>query len=176
MIYYKIYNKRKNNNFDLVQLKKQFTNPSLNERVTKKEKFLRILLISFIDFTTTICSTANFFEGIFYLNCLSMEMIFYSLISYLILRIKLYKHHYACIVIVVIFDVLFDLILDNFSQGNILGNLLNYLFRASLTLYYISFKFIMLKKYIKSYEILPFEGLIELIFAIITLIITTNIG
>ena len=34
----------------------------------------------------------------------------------------------------------------------------------------------MLKKYIKSYEILPFEGLIELILGIITLIITTNIG
>ena len=41
---------------------------------------------------------------------------------------------------------------------------------------YVLDKYLMDIKYIKSYEILFFDGLIELTLSIITLIITTNIG
>ena len=176
ILFYRIYNRRKNFNYEIINIKKQVVGSPQNEQTTKLEKFLWILLISFIDFAMTIYSCFNFLDGIVYLNVFSFEMVFYSLFSYLILKIKLYKHHYVCISIVLIFSVLFDIILHNFEEGNTINNLLNYLLQAVLGLYYILFKYIMLKKYIKSYEILTFEGFIELILGIITLIITTNIG
>ena len=176
LLFFNIYNKRKGEkNTQLVRdlsLKGSFS----IKRTSRKEQFLWILLISIMDFLGSIIYVLNFVSKRKYLNFWSVNIITFSLFSYLILKIKVYKHHYVCIAIVVIFGILFDVILDNFNQGNIISNLVNYLSEAVFSLTYVICKYIMLKKFVKSYEILSFEGLIELILGIITLIITNKIG
>ena len=83
--------------------------------------------------------------------------------SFLILKIKLYKHHYLSIITVLILGILFDLILGKFNKKNIVNDV-------------VSFVTEILFKFIKSYEILFYEGIIESILGILTLIITTDIG
>jgi len=90
---------------------------------------------------------------------------------------KLYKHHYLSMIIIIIIGIVY-----NFAFGNIDTEILSlnykwhiiYFFaEGTFSILYVLYKFFMLKKYINLYEILFFQGLIELILGIITLIITT---
>ena len=177
MIFLSIYNKgKKSDNATTIVSTLTIKSISSIKRTSRKEQFLWILLISIMDFLGSIIYILNFVYKRKYLNFWSINIIAFSLFSYLILKIKLFKHHYVCIAIVVVFGTLFDVILNNFSQGSILSNLMNYLTEALFCLTYVICKYIMLKKFVKSYEILSFEGLIELILGIITLIITNAVG
>ena len=139
-------------------------------------------MVSFIDFTIRILSSIYWLNIDNYLNNWAFDIILMSLFSYLILNNKLYKHHYISISIniIVIIGLVYNVILDKFSKKNIekyyeyyLTNILN---GALYSLVFVLYKYIMIKKYIKSYEILFFEGLFESILSIITLIVTTNCG
>ena len=171
LLFFNIYNKRKKTRpSQLINNIKVNSNFAL-KRTSKIEQFLWMLLISFFDFFGTIIYFLNFVVGREYFNFWSVNIITFSLFSHLILKVKLYKHHYICIIIVFIFGILFDVILNNFSQGDIFSNLMNYLTETLFSLSYVICKYIMLNKFIKSYALLFYEGLIELTFGIITLII-----
>ena len=92
------------------------------------------------------------------------------------MKIKLYRHHYISIAFTLILGIVLDIILNNYRKGEIIYNLLNYLIQSIYSLIVVLNKYIMLKKYIQSYELIFFEGLIESILGIITLIKTINIG
>ena len=94
----------------------------------------------------------------------------------MILKTKLYKHHFISIAFTLILGIVLDIILNNYRKGEIIYNLLNYLIQSIYSLIVVLNKYIKLKKYIQSYELLFFEGLIESILGIITLIKTINIG
>ena len=115
-----------------------------------------------------------------YLNLWTFNLVFLSLYSYWILKNKLYKHHYISIIIITIIGLLFNLITNKLSIERIKQNYITYLIGIAYMILYslelILNKYYMLIKYIKSYEILFFEGLIILVLSIITLITAIKIG
>jgi len=78
-------------------------------------------------------------------------MIIYSLFSFIILKIKIYKHHVLSVSIFLFLSILYE---EKFRKGHIINNLLNYLIISFQSLYYILIKFVILKNVsnlIKSY-------------------------
>ena len=146
--------------------------------VTKKEKFLWLLLVSIIDYVAFSFNSIFWITMDNYINNWSTNFLSISLFSYFILKTKLYKHHFVCIATIVIIGLLFNIPLGVFSSTNMekyYGYYLSFIFTGIFfNLTYVLYKKMMLKKYIKSYEILFFQGIIESILGIITLIIMTK--
>ena len=174
IIYY-IKNKGKDKKINYLLLEQNNKN-----EITWKQKFLWILLVSIIDFIGVMVDSIFWINAENYLNLWPFSVTFLSLFSYLILKSKLYKHHYICIIIIAIIGLLHNIIYDKLSIESIKNYYDIYLISIfNITLFcleYVLNKYCMFIKYIKSYELLFFEGLIQLILATITLIITTNIG
>ena len=145
-----------------------------------KKKFLWILLASIIDYISYVFFCIYWVNFDNYLNTWAFTIIFMSLFSRWILKIKLYKHHYLGIITVIIVGFLYNFILGKFDKENFENNYSSYLsffFTETLfSLLNVLYKYYIHKKYIKSYEILFIEGIIEFILGIITLVITTSIG
>ena len=143
------------------------------------KKYFWILLISFIDYIayTFFCLFRINVDN--YLNTWGVTIGFMSLFSYKILQIKLFRHHYLCIIIIIIEGISYNIIAHKFYKENITEY---YPYYLSFLLTEILFslvnvldKYLIYKKYIKAYEILFFQGIIEFILGLITLIVTTKI-
>ena len=185
LIIYKIRTKRQNKNNNSITIEQNlYTRKTMKtichqvKIVTKKEKFLWLLLVSIIDYLAFSFNSIWWITMDKYINNWSTNFLSISLFSYFILKTKLYKHHFVCIATIVIIGLLFNIPLGVFSQEKI-GNYYDYYLSFILTgiffnLTYVLYKKMMLKKYIKSYEILFFQGIIESILGIITLIIMTK--
>ena len=148
------------------------------KEISKKEKFLWILLCSILDFIANIIYSFNWLvneEN--YLCYWSSNIVLMSLFSLCLLKLKLYKHHYLSITIITIFGIVHNFISENLTLENIsveYKGYIIYLFAEGIfNTLYVLYKFLMIKKFIKSYSILFFQGLIELILGIITLVIAT---
>ena len=146
----------------------------------KKEKFLWILFVSIIDYISTIFSFL-LYKPIYSLFIFwTSDILSLSLISYIIFKVKLYKHHYLSIIIIMILGLLYDIKTEIFTYENFKNNYLEVIYNIIEKIFadfsYILYKYYMINKYIKYHEIMFYEGIIELILSIITLIITTNIG
>ena len=102
---------------------------------------------------------------------------FLSLFSYKILNYKLYKHHYLCIIIISILNFII-IFIEVLLGENKLNNFLFFLKAIPVAALYsleLAFdKYLIFSKYINSYEILFFQGIIELILGVISLIIATK--
>ena len=87
---------------------------------------------------------------------------------------KLYKHHYLSIITINIFGLAYNLINGNLFpkkiKKNYKANIINFFAESTFNILYVLYKFFMIKKFIKSYEILFFQGLIESIIGIIMLV------
>ena len=171
---YKLYNKHKNKN--ILHLDKMMN--SQNKKISKKEKFLWILLGSFFDFFANLIFNFNWIQEENYLCYWPTNILLMSLFSLLILKTKLYKHHYLCIIIIVIFGIVHNFISGHFGKEEVKENYKGYLIylisESIFNVLYVLYKFFMIKKSIKSYGILSFQGLIELILGIIMLAITSK--
>ena len=147
---------------------------------TNKEKFLWIILTSILDFISCLLNSIFWVNLDNYLNTWAFTIIAMSLFSYWILKFKLFKHHYISMAIIVLIGILYNIFTDRFILENMKKNYIFYLVYSLneilISFNYVLYKYLMDIKYIKSYEILFFDGLIELTLSIITLIITTNIG
>ena len=165
LIVYNIKNKKKNNQITSALIENTLPekkNSCRIQTISLKEKFLWILLVS---------------ES--YVNTLQANIVFMAIFAYFILKMKLYRHHYLCITIIVLRSVIYPLIFIFYSQK---ANQVNYLVSGisfatdiMFSLTFVLYKYYMLIKYINPYEIMFYEGVFELIFSIITLIITTSI-
>ena len=91
---------------------------------------------------------------------------------------KLYKHHYLSIGIIIIIGIADNFVAGNFDKNkikeNYKGYIIYFIVESTFNSLYVFYKFIMVKKFIKSDVILFFQGLIELLLEIITLVITTK--
>ena len=185
LIIYKIRTKSQNINNNSITIEQNlYTRKTMKtichqvKIVTKKEKFLWLLLVSVIDYLAFSFNSIFWITMDKYINNWSTNFLSISLFSYFILKTKLYKHHFVCIATIVIIGLLFNIPLDVFSQekiGNYYDYYLSFIFTGIFfNLTYVLYKKMMLKKYIKSYAILFFQGIIESILGIITLIIMTK--
>ena len=152
---------------------------SANNKITKTEKFLWILLGAVLDFITYLIYSYNTINVQDYLTYWPSNILLIALFSYLLLKMKLYKHHYLIIFIITIIGIACNFISGNFTlvqlKKNYKGYLTYFFAESTMNILYVLYKFFMIKKFIKSYEILFFQGLIEVVIGIITLIITTKI-
>ena len=172
-IIYKVCNKRnksKNNFFIEKTMTKSY--------ITKKEKFLWILLASVLDFIAKIIYYYNWNELKDYITFYATNIILMCLFSYCLLKTKLYKHHYlsagGIALIGTTSNIIFGISFFNILKQNYIGDLI-YLFAEGIfNILYVLDKLFMVKKFIKSYAILCFQGLIELILGIIILVLSTK--
>ena len=148
------------------------------KHISKKEKYLWILMISIVDYIAYVIFCIFWVNIDNYLNTWGFTIGFMSLFSYKILQIKLYKHHYICIFVIIIIGISFNIIAEKFNKENFMDNYPYYLSflvtEIIFSLVNVMYKYLIHKKYIKSYEILFFQGIFELVLGVITLIITTK--
>ena len=169
LIIYNIINKRKINKNNLALLKINNTN-----ELNWKKKILLILLISIIAYSSIML---NFYiwinEGDE--NLFVLYFIFLTLFSNLLLKTKLYRHHYFSIIVIAIVDFVTyltdEVLIDNNETEFKYSYSLIILYIIIYCLELVLYKYYMFIKYIQTYEILFFEGLFLSVFLIITLII-----
>ena len=89
-------------------------NAHLIKHISKKEKYLWILMISFVDYIAYVFFCIFWVDIDNYLNTWGLTIGFMSLFSNKILQIKLYKHHYICIVAIIIIGMAFNIIAEKF--------------------------------------------------------------
>ena len=122
-----------------------------------------------------ICISAiiHFFQSILLAYTLSMrtnfwiwEIEFTALFYYLIFKIKLYKHHYISIILIILSGFIIDLIFENI-QDDMTNNMslvvIRFLREILFSLNDVVDKYILLKKYGSIYEISLFSGIINTI-------------
>ena len=144
-----------------------------SKEISKKEKFFWILLGAFLDFIANIIYSYNWIlSDDVYITYWPTNILLMSIFSYFLLKTKLYKHHYLSIIFIIIIGVVYNFISGDFDLENLKNNYIGYivyLFTESIfSILYVLYKFFMIKKSIKSYGILFFQGLIELLFGMIT--------
>ena len=148
--------------------------------ISEKEKIAWIFLVSVIDYISMFFNSYYWIESDKYFINWPFGLIIMSLSSYLILKTKMYKHHYLSASIILIFGIVYLIVSRIFTKENIEKYYMSYIFtflsENIFNVLYVVYKFYMVKKFIKSFEILFYEGIFETVIGIITLIITTKIG
>ena len=182
LIIFNVYNKKKKITSTLIEDKESnilITNDIPQKKIIfLKEKLLWILLVSIIDFTANLFSSIYWLENDNYVDTLQTNIIFMALFAYLILKLKLYKHHVLCIIVVLIRSLSYTLIFQVFfkeTKIDMIPYIVSFVTEIAFSLTYVMYKYYMLIKYMHPYEIMFFEGLIELIFSIIALVIANKL-
>ena len=150
------------------------------KKITFKEKFLWILLTASINYFAYAFFCICWMNPDNYLNCWGITISFMSLFSHFILKMKIYRHHYLGMICIITFGISYNVAMGMFSKENLKKNYNSYLIQLMteclICLTNVLYKFLMDKKYIISYEILVYEGIIEFILGVIILIITTSLN
>ena len=93
-----------------------------------------------------------------------------SLFYYLIFKIRLYRHHYCSMIIIILIGFVIDLALENI-QNDIIKNTSYFLLRLLREILYslhdVLIKYLIEKKFCSIYEIALFNGIITLILLIL---------
>ena len=150
------------------------------------KKFLWILVISVVDFGSSVLNFTVFSPSI---EVMFIDIIINAIIMnfyyFWVFKIKLYKHHYLSIIIFGILAILMFLI--DFIIKVFISKKISYDEYLETTLYqflvfgltFFSFvleKYFMVKTYVRLYEYLFIQGIIELILSIILIAILTNLN
>ena len=149
--------------------------------ISWKEKLLWIFLVSIIDYIAYLFSSIFWLDNENYVDTLQTNIIFMSIFAYLILKLKLHKHHYLCISVIIIRSIAYTIIFnvykkDPSKKNDIIPYIVSFVTEIAFSLTYVMSKYFMLIKYIHPFEIMFFEGIFELFFSIMTLIISSRIG
>ena len=99
-------------------------------------------------------------------NTWILDIPFTLIFYYFSFKIKLYKHHYLSIILIILLGIILDLVLKNLQSDinyNVLLLLLSLSREIIYSLYVVTNKYLFEKKFCSVYEIIFFNGLIELI-------------
>ena len=150
-------------------------NQSIFEKI-KNSKYKYILFQEIFDFLQAIF--ASFFCMNVIYNFWTFDIIFISLFSYLILKIKLYRHQYISMIIITILGILLN-VLEYFKSGenefDYLGIFMSFLCEILSSICIVIAKYNMEKKYFSPYEISLWIGSIGVILYIIVLLIINKL-
>ena len=140
------------------------------------DKFRFIFLSAILDFILTImvyCFCINF-----KLNLWMFDILFICMFSHVILKSKLYKHQYLCLMIIVILGIIINIDLyfyQNELKIDIIEVVIKYFSEVIFSLCLVLNKFTIEKKFASPYEICFFQGVINLFLYIICLIIFNDL-
>ena len=99
-------------------------------------------------------------------NCWITFILFASIFYYLIFKVKLYKHHYLSILIIISIGLTIDLVVENL-QNEITSSPFNllakYMKEILFSLFNVLAKYIMEKKFVTVYEFSFYDGFINLV-------------
>ena len=157
-IIYKIRNKRKNNNANQLIIRQTNIN-----KISWKKKMLWVLLLSIISFIDILLFSFILFKFDNYLNFWPFYIIFLSIFSFLILKNKLYKHHFISIITITILILLNNILSNNLTIDNIKENYIFYLLGIvnmifySLELVLYKYNNFLIKSLVISYKKQNFE-------------------
>ena len=135
--------------------------PTITQKDITKGKLLYIFLYNFIDFVQGIILVYSLeLKSNYWILDIFITCIFY----YLIFKIKLYKHHYLSMILIIIIGIILDLVLENlqYDLKNKLGFTLLRLLREILfSLNFVVVRYLFEKKYCSIYEISLSNGIIN---------------
>ena len=187
LLIFNVYSKKKKDKItsSLIQDKGNIIfekNDTIKKKIISwKEKLLWIFLVSIIDYIAYLFSSIYWLDNENYVDTLQTNIIFMSIFAYLILKLKLHKHHYLCISVIIIRSIAYTIIFnvykkDPSKKNDIVPYIVSFVTEIVFSLTYVMSKYFMLIKYIHPFEIMFFEGIFELFFSIMTLIISSRIG
>ena len=115
LIIYKIRTKSQNINNNSITIEQNlYIKKTICQRVkivTKKEKFLWLLLVSVIDYLAFSFNSIFWITMDKYINNWSTNFLSISLFSYFILKTKLYKHQYITMFLIVFLGLILNIII-----------------------------------------------------------------
>ena len=135
----------------------------IKTRIKNKVKYAYYLLISFVLFMMSILySITQDMKANYWI----WDIVFTTILSHLMLKFKLYKHHYLCIIMIILIGVIIDLIYENIQNdfsNNILSVLFKFLREVCICLFDVISKYVMDTKYCSVYELSFFTGVFDFI-------------
>lgn len=129
----------------------------------------------------TLSAVTNFIQTIFFVYSFKVQtnawiwfIVLTSLFYYLVFKIKLYKHHYLCIILIILLGIIIDILLDSYQidiEKNMLFLIMKFLREVVLSFHFVIVKYAMEKKFISVYEMSVDIGVSNLIlFGIFSII------
>jgi uncharacterized membrane protein len=138
------------------------------------DKYKYIFITSIIDFITTILLFKFYYNIDFKINVWIFDVFFLCIFSKLILKTKIYAHHYISMILIILTGISLDIMLkkyDNFIE-NLLPNLIKFICEIFLSLGIVINKFTMEVKFCSIFEICFYQGIIGLFLYLILLVIS----
>ena len=171
LIILKIRTKSKVTNLD-IEYENKLKNLVYNDKIKEAEKgkCKNILISALIYLINSIFFSQSFTIKT---NAWIWYILIVSIFYYLFFKIKLYRHHYLSIVLIILLGLAIDLITKNL-QKEIVGEpaelIMKFLKQVFLSLYNVIAKYVMEKNYVSVYEFSFYIGLFNLVIFIIFLI------
>ena len=151
--------------FNLTDDKSQLIyNDNNDVSVLMKGKYPFIILSSFLASSQGII--VLFVKDIIS-NTWILDILFTLIFYYLLFKIKLYKHHYLSIILIILSGIILDLILGNLQSDankSLLLFLLSLFREIIFSLNIVINKYLFEKKFCSTYEIIFFNGVFGLIY------------
>jgi hypothetical protein len=173
LIFKRNYEYLKQKNFDVD--KKLIYNETDDYFLEKREKKFRPwLIIAFCDFFQKLLS----FIYISLYNFWMFDILFILIFSHFILKVKLYKHHFISLMLIIIFGIIINIIYNIYEEisEEFFFKILNtFIIEIIFSLQIVVAKYAMEYKLSSPYEICLFEGEFILVINLILLIIFTFI-
>ena len=174
LIIYKIRNKeffcfQRNKKYDLVY------NNLYEALIYGKYKW--ILLSSVVDFIQTM--VMDQFCAYCPVNMWIFDILFISIFSYFIFKIKLYLHHYLSVLLIICIGIVLDVYLQHYifnDKDYFVSMIFKFFSEIFLSLGFIIDKYTMEKKFCSPYELCFYHGFINFIFSLICLPFSKEIG
>ena len=133
----------------------------------KKGKWIYILLSGFIFLILSICLTRSFKIKT---NAWIWYILFASIFYYLIFKVRLYRHHYLSIVLIILLGLVIDLSTQNLQTEIVedpINLVLKFVKQILFSLYNVIAKYAMEKKHVSVYEFSFYVGLFNLVVFLI---------
>ena len=128
------------------------------------QRFYFILLSAILDYIQFMIASYTKFDS----NRWAFDILVINFVSSLLLKIKLYKHHYFCLIIIIISSVLLNIVDYIREEVDLINIFLNYIKELSICLSCCIDKYTMDKKYTFPYELCLYNGLFSLCIFLVT--------
>ena len=182
---FKNRNKQVNNSYDNSNLKKDGSKLNIDliydesSNTIKTNKYRYIILSSICDFIQTLLYNLFTIKCVY--NTWFFDITFISLFAYLFLKMKLYKHQYISMIIIIIFGLGLNIIEyfkfdEEENKIDFFETIMKLISEIFFSLVVVISKYNMEKNYCSPYEICVWEGSITLFLHIICLVVTNLIG
>ena len=140
-------------------------------------KYKWILLSSFIDFIES--TVLDQFCAYCRVNMWIFDILFISIFSFFIFKIKLYLHHYLSVIFMICVGISLDIYTKRYifnDKEYVISMIFKLLSEITLSLGFVIDKYTMEKKFCSPYEMCFYHGLIPFILSLILLSFAEEIG